>query len=96
MPEPVVTALLNAGILGPILIAIGWYTLRLQSQLKDSQEKRVEDAQRVVEQMLQLNDRWNESIGELTGSFNELSELLVRLRETLREMHDHLRRPGAP
>lgn len=89
MPEPVITALINAGILGPILIAVGWYTLRLQSQLRDSQEKRVDDAQKVVAKLLDLNDRWNASFNQATSSQEELRELLLRLHETLKELRVH-------
>ena len=92
MPDAVTAALLNAGILGPVVIAVGWYTLRLQTQLKDSQEKRVEDAQRVVSQLLELNDRWNQAIGEQMTAFDAQRELIERVHETLRDVRDHLRR----
>jgi len=87
----VTTALINAGILGPILIAVGWYTLRLQGQLKDSQEKRVEDAQKVVAQLLELNDRWNAALVQATASNESLGESLTRLHEALRELRDLFR-----
>lgn len=86
MPEAVVSALINAGILGPVLLAVGWYTLRLQAQLRESQEKRVEDAQKVVSQLLELNDRWNASIGHATASTDELRDSLERLHEALKEL----------
>lgn len=98
MPEAVTTALINAGILGPVLIAVGWYTLGLQRQLRESQEKRVEDAQRVVTQLLELNDRWNASFMVSTASEERLNESLLRLHEALREirMYGVGARPAPP
>ena len=90
VPEAVTTALINAGVLGPILIAVGWYTLRLQSQLRESQEKRVEDAQKVVNQLLELNDRWNSALVQATAANEALGESLMRLHEALRELRDRV------
>lgn len=86
MSDAVITALVNAGILGPVLVAVGWYTLRLQGQLKESQEKRVEDAQRVVSQLLDLNDRWNASFNQAAASTDELRDLVARVHDTLRDL----------
>lgn len=94
MPEPVVTALINAGILGPILIAVGWYVLQLQRKLDDAQGKRVEDAQRVAEQLLELNDRWAEVVGEQANAFQEQKHLIQGVSELLKELRSALRPPA--
>lgn len=90
MPEAVVNALINAGILGPILIASGWYVLHLQRKLSESQEKRVEDAQKVASQLLELNDRWAEVVSEQTEAANEQKHLIESVRELLRDLKSTL------
>lgn len=94
MPEAVINALINAGILGPILIAAGWYVLHLQRKLTESQEKRVEDAQKVAGQLLELNDRWAEIFSEQSAADEDQKRLLESLREMLREVKGALPAAG--
>ena len=97
MPEAVLNALLQAGILGPVVICVGWYTLRLQRELKESPEKRVGDAQHVVTQLLELNDRWNEVIQKQATGFDEQKDLIQRIHETMRDLERYMRAPyGGP
>jgi hypothetical protein len=97
MPDSVVSALINAGILGPVLAAVGWYVLRLQRDLATSQEKRVEDAQRVATQLLELNDQWSETVSDQTHAFEQQRNLIVRVHELLGDLKDALRsRPAYP
>ncbi len=91
MPDSVISALINAGVLGPVLIAVGWYVLRLQRELRVTQEKRVEDAQRVATQLLDLNDRWSEVVAEQTHAFEQQQQLIVRVHELLADLKDALR-----
>lgn len=97
MPDSVVNALVNAGILGPIIIAAGWYVLHLQRKLSESQEKRVVDAQKVAAQLLDLNDRWAEVVGEQVGAIEEQKRLIEGVRVLLVDVKEVLRhRPVYP
>lgn len=88
MPEAVATALLNAGILGPIVIAVGYYVLKLHDDLRNLNEKRVADAQAVTQKLLELADRINED-GREQGQINvqvlrAVEDMQALLRETQR------------
>lgn len=97
MPESVVNALVNAGILGPILIAAGWYVLHLQRKLSESQEKRVEDAQKVAVQLLELNDQWAGVVAEQVAAQEEQKRLVEGVRNLLGDVKGALQsRPGYP
>ncbi len=90
MPPAVINALVNAGILGPILLAVGWYVLRLQRQLTEAHaktteahEKRVDDAQRVATQLLELNDRWAQIVAAQVAASEEQQRLIEGVKSIL-------------
>ena len=65
MSEQLLTSLAEHGILG-ILLGIALYALAKQAKkLSEVEEKRTEDAQKVVQTLLTLSDKWNGSIQEM-------------------------------
>ncbi|MCP4244685.1 MAG: hypothetical protein GY772_29430 [bacterium] len=61
--------IVEVGILGPVVTALGYFTWRLQQQLSQAQRERVEDAQRAVEQVCELKgsvDHLTEAVKDLT------------------------------
>jgi hypothetical protein len=76
MNSDIVAVLTGAGPLGAILVACGLYLRHLHRMLKEVQDARVADAQRVVDRVLDLNDRTNEAIGGLTAAVDRLYTLL--------------------
>lgn len=71
-----VAVLTGAGPLGAIIVLGGLYVAKLHKQLKEVQDSRVSDAQRVVDRVLELNDKTNEAIGGLTSAVDRLYTLL--------------------
>lgn len=86
MPDAVVQALVQMGVLGPVVVAIGFYVLKLQKTLQEVQEKRTTDAQGVVERVLSLVDRQNETIDNLRMTLSQLGGVINELRQEVREL----------
>lgn len=89
--DAVTTALLNAGILGPILLSVAWYVLRLETRLRETQgelrevsEKRVADAQAVTTTVLALADRMNEDSQENSTSLQKMAQSIDTLVDEIR------------
>ena len=83
----------NAGILGPIIIFLGWYIWAKDKQikLKDKvietvQEARVQDAKSVNEAMMELNDKWLTALNANTTATSELKTVMTLIRETMQRV----------
>lgn len=72
--------LLSAGPLGAVIVAMGIALWRQTGELRVSQEARVQDAQKVADMLLNLNDKWNASITELTTVIKELKAVVQNVR----------------
>lgn len=74
--DPVTETLVSAGPLGAIIVVLGVAYWRqgkaLSEALKEAQEARVQDAQKVTKTLLELNERWLVAINALTAAVNEL------------------------
>jgi hypothetical protein len=93
MPDGVLEALLNLGILGPVLVAAGLYVTRLHKDLKEVQEKRTSDAQAVVDRVLALAKSHSDTSQLLNQTLTEHGLVLAELRDALRSMANY-RAPG--
>jgi hypothetical protein len=81
MSSQVLDALVNLGILGPILALFGWYIWRLHTDLRRSEEQRVAEAMAVRELLLTLTSKWHElqityvrALDANTSALEELAE----------------------
>ena len=72
MPPDAISAFLSAGPLGAVIIALGIALQRLNAQLKEAQDARVDDAKKVTKTLLELNDKWNATVTELATAVREL------------------------
>lgn len=88
MDEAVSRFLETAGILGPIVIFLGWYIWAkdkqikaLSKQLTDIQEARINDAKGVNAGLMELNDKWMEALQANTMALNEMRTVLTLIRE---------------
>ena len=94
MPEAVVTALVQAGVLGPVLILVAGYVIRrdtahatevasLRSELRASQECRVNDAHLVADRIVALVEKQHEVLGDQTKILDRQGMLLQRVADRL-------------
>ena len=94
MPTQVVEALINLGVLGPVLAAMAVYVVRRENRFEDQlkffrdqhsvvQEARVADAQKVADRIVQLIDRQHVVMSELQSALEKHTLLLDRLRESV-------------
>jgi hypothetical protein len=79
MPEAA-TELLKVAIFGPIVVVLGWYVLRLHRDLRDAQEKRTLDAQKVADTLVVLTNKWNETVNTLGTAVRDLKTAVDELR----------------
>jgi len=70
--EGVTDVLVSAGPLGAVIVALGFAFWRQGLTLRATQEARVDDAKKVAATLLELNDKWNTTVGSLTQAVNEL------------------------
>lgn len=72
MIETIGTQVASHGILGGILVALAYAYWHQGKALAAVQEARVADAQKVAQTLLAMQDKWQESLGELTEAVNRL------------------------
>ncbi len=70
--EGLTETLIQAGPLGAIIVALGVAYWRQARTLKETQDARVTDAQKVAATLLEQNEKWNGTIGALTQAVNDL------------------------
>ena len=70
--ENAAETLIAAGPLGAIIAALGVAYWRQGMALKDAQEARVADAKLVTRTLLELNDKWNATVNNLTAAVDRL------------------------
>jgi hypothetical protein len=72
MEGDIASTLIQAGPLGAIILALGFAYWRQGKELGATQDKRVEDAKKVTDTLLDLNDKWNATVTTLTAAVNDL------------------------
>ena len=68
--------LISAGPLGAVIIALGVAYWRQALTLKATQDARVDDAKKVSNTLIDLNDKWNTTIGALSSAVHQLTDEL--------------------
>ena len=70
--DTAVESIASHGILGAFCVILGVAVWRIYVQLQAVQASRVEDAQKVTETLLKLNDQWSSTVNELGTAVREL------------------------
>lgn len=78
--EPVAEALLQQGVLGAALVALGFAYWRQIGDIRDLQNARVEDARKTIGTLLDLVDKQHEAVAELTEAVKRLEMAMDRRR----------------
>ncbi len=84
--DPVVQELLKLTILGPILVALGWYTWRIYQDLQSVQKERFDEAKAIVDKLLKLNTEWNATISSAIGAADVRKEQIQQAREVVEDL----------
>lgn len=67
-------------VLGAIVIVLGWAYWKQSQALSAVQDARVADAQKVATTLLEMQDRWQTSLNDLTQAVERLSAALPTKR----------------
>lgn len=78
--------LLKIGLLGPIVVGLAVYVLRLQKQIEEVQAKRTLDAQAVSERLLALSEKWSGLIAAHTAAMENQADTLNELKDAVRDI----------
>lgn len=83
MPDVVINALVNAGLLGPVLIAVGLYVLRRDRDhaeaMKDAQKKLDEANSRTISATLDAHSKRVEDAQRVAGALLEREDKWQRI-----------------
>lgn len=90
MPESIFTELLKVSILGPILVALGYYARKLQSELTEVQEKRVLESKAVTDKLIEITDKWNVAFSAATVALTTLESTLSEVKDAVRDLRQDL------
>lgn len=64
----------SSGILGAILVVLSWAYYKQGQALEAVHSARVADAQKVAQTLLDLAERWNAALNDLTNAVDRLGE----------------------
>ncbi len=80
--DEAVNAIATSGspVLGAIVIVLGWAYWKQSQALASVQDARVADAQKVATTLLEMQDRWQTSLNDLTQAVERLSAALPTKR----------------
>jgi hypothetical protein len=88
VPQEVVSSLIQAGVLGPILVACGWYVLRLQRELREVHGARTADAQAVTDRVLALQAGQHEVSQQIATTQERTAAALAALVGRLERLEE--------
>jgi Flp pilus assembly protein protease CpaA len=74
MLEEALRQVAATGVLGAILVVLGLEYRKQSAALAAVQQARVDDAKRVAETLLALNEKWQTAINELTNAVERLND----------------------
>lgn len=80
----------HGGLFGAILFMCYLYIRDLSAKLNDIQDKRVADQQAMIEKLLELNDKWNDTLNSSLESAEAQQELVKDLKSVLEQHRPYL------
>ncbi len=90
MGELLLEILSRSGPVGVVLCLAYLYTRQLHKEITVVQSKRVEDSKAMVDKLLELNDKWSETLNAQAEVSEGQKQALVDLRQLL--MMEHIGR----
>lgn len=87
MHEMLIELAKQAGVAGTILALCMIYIWRLSQDMQKIQDKRVADAQAMVDKLLELNAKWNETLRALVEKDTEANKALNEVRGMVSDLY---------
>ena len=92
MDSATVDLLLKNGIAGALFIVVtiplGLYARHLASNLKEVQDRRALDAQQIVDKLLAMNDKWNQTVSQHISTVEAIDLTLKDVKQALSTLID--------
>jgi len=86
VPTEVLTELLKLGILGPIVIAMGWFVLRQQKIIEKQHTDHIATTTQHLDRLLQLNQAWQGVLNANSQLLSDTVSALGSVQETLQDV----------
>lgn len=91
MPTEVVTELIRLGILGPILIALGWFCWQQHKTIEGLHKARTEETRQFVDRLFALNTAWQDALKVQSTLMTDTVGTLIMVKGTLADVNDTLK-----
>jgi len=83
MPD-VAAELIKNGFLGVAVLGLSIFVWRMYSGMREVQERRVVEAQQVLDKLLELTNKWNEAIGAQQSLLEQYNAALGSMKDECR------------
>jgi hypothetical protein len=93
MSVPYLEAIANLGVLGPILALFGWYIWKQHAELRKSEEKRVADANAVLDRLTSLSEKWHALQVTYVRVLDSNTAVIEEVRDALRSLSGTMESP---
>ena len=98
----ILAPILEYGIIGSLLIIVGYFAYKKDKALKEVQDqrikdqegriadadKRTDDAKAVVDKLISLTDKWNQTINQQIATFKATKDALSEIRKVMDKVQD--------
>lgn len=76
-PSPIITTIASNGLLGAMLVVVGWVAWSKDRELKAEREARIADAKNYTDLALKLQGQVIEAVHKLSDIFDEMKKLVA-------------------
>lgn len=91
MPTEVLTELIRVGILGPIVVAVGWFCWQQHKTIEALHQTRAAETQQFVDRLFALNTAWQNVLAANSNLLSDTVTTLDSVRTTLQDVNDTLK-----
>lgn len=86
----VITALTQYGMPGIVIIALGFFAWKKDRDLKEVTDKRVAEAKEVSKELLELAEKWNETLSKVVDGVRSQKEGMAEVRRVMEKMNERM------
>jgi len=88
--DKIVEALAQYGMPGIVIAALGFVAWRQSRDLKELTDKRVEEARSVGKDLLELAEKWNETLSKLVEGVRSQKDGMSEVRRVMEKMNERM------